>query len=215
MFSATRAAVFDTEQKPPRKARTTAVRVLTNGEEKMKTPHLLLLLGAALLWAGQPRAATPEAKAAYVQAKDAAQSAYKVARARCDAIAGNPKDVCIADAKAEQVRAEEEANAAYQDTLAAYTQARLRIASANYERDKTRCAALTGNDKDVCVEQAKAALVAAEADARADRKTIEARNEARADKLSAQYRVALEKCDAFAGAAKDQCVRAAKTAYGK
>jgi hypothetical protein len=44
---------------------------------------------------------------------------------------------------------------------------------------------------------------------------IEARSNAREDKLTAEYRVALEKCDAFAGAAKDQCVDAAKTAYGK
>jgi hypothetical protein len=182
----------------------------------MKAPHFLLLVGAAVVWAGQSHAApTAEAKAAYVQARDTAAAAYKSARARCDAITGNPKDQCIAEAKAERVRNEEEASAAYQNTLKAYTRARMRIASANYDRDKTRCAALTGNGRDVCVEQAKATLVAAQADAKADRKTIEARDEARDDKLTAAYRVALEKCDAFAGAAKDQCVGAAKTAYGK
>jgi hypothetical protein len=74
---------------------------------------------------------------------------------------------------------------------------------------------VTGNARDVCIEQAKATLVAAQADATADRKMIEARSNARDDKLTAQYRVALEKCDAFAGAVKDQCVNAAKTAYGK
>ena len=101
------------------------------------------------------------------------------------------------------------------DGLEAYTRARMRIASAGYERDKTRCAAFTGNDKDVCKEQAKATLIAAQADAKADQKTIEARNEARQDKLAAAYKVAMEKCDAFAGAAKDQCVSAAKTEYAK
>jgi hypothetical protein len=181
----------------------------------MKTPHALLLVGAALLWAGHARAsANPEAKAAYVEARDAAAATYKTARARCDAITGNPKDQCVADAKAERVRAEEEAAASYANTVKAYTRARLRIASAYYDRDKTRCAALTGNDKDVCVEQAKATLVAAQADAKRDRKTIEAREQARDDKLTAAYRVALEKCDAYAGAAKDQCVGAAKNAYG-
>ncbi len=181
----------------------------------MKTPHVFLLLGAALSWAGHAHAATPETKAVYVQARDAATANYKAARARCDVVTGNPKDVCIADAKAERVRAEEEARAAYQNTLKGYTQARMRIASANYDRDKTRCAALTGNERDVCVAQAKATLVTAQADAKADRKTIEARAEAREDKLSAAYRVAMEKCDAFAGAAKDQCVGAAKSTYGK
>jgi hypothetical protein len=180
----------------------------------MRSPHFLLLLGAALLWAGHVRAQqVPDAKTAWRQAREAAAENFKHARAQCDSITGNPRDVCIADAKAARVRAEEEAGAAYANTLTAYTRARMRIASANYDRDKTRCGALTGNDKDVCLEQAKAALVAAEADAKADRKTIEARNEAREDKQKAAYRVALEKCDAFAGAIKDKCVANAKSAY--
>jgi hypothetical protein len=61
--------------------------------------------------------------------------------------------------------------------------------------------------------QAKATLVAAQADAKADKQTIEARNQARDDKKKAAYRVALEKCDAYAGAVKDQCVAQAKAAY--
>jgi hypothetical protein len=179
----------------------------------MKTPHVFLLLGAALL-AGHSRAAVvPDAKTAYLQTRQAAADTYKHARAQCKAITGNPQDVCIAEAKAARVRAEEEAAAAYENTLKAYTRARLRIASANHSRDKTRCAALTGNDKDVCLERAKAVLVAAQADARADSKIIEVRNAAREEKLNAGYRVELEKCDAFAGAAKDQCVATAKSAY--
>lgn len=202
---------------------------------RMKNAHALLILGAALLWVGHARAqavtapaatapvvagapagvAVPDAKTAYERARDMAAANYKAARARCDSLSGNPHDVCEAEAKAERVRTEEEAGAAYKNTLKAYTQARMRIADANYARDKARCGALAGNDRDVCLKQAKATLVAAQADATADRKTIEARSNAREDKLTAEYRVALEKCDAFAGAAKDQCVQAAKTAYGK
>jgi len=182
----------------------------------MRTPHMILLLGAALIWAaGHARAATPEAKLAYQQARDAAAAAYKTARAQCSTVTGNPKDVCIAEAEAARVRAEEEARARYEDTLDAYTRARMRIASSNYDLAKTRCASLTGNEKDVCKEQAKAALISAQADAKADQKTIEARNQAREDKLAAAYHVAMEKCDAFAGAAKDQCVSAAKAEFGK
>lgn len=183
----------------------------------MKSSHAVLLIVAALAWAGHGRAQqpVPDAKTAYEQARATAEANYKAARAKCDLIAGNPHDLCVADARAAKVRVEEEANAAYKNTLAAYTQARLRIASANHDRDKVRCQALTGNDKDVCVEQAKATLIAAEADAKADRKSMEARLDAREDKITAEYRVALEKCDAYAGAAKEQCVSAAKTAYGK
>lgn len=207
---------------------------------KMRNAHTLLVLGAALLWLGharaqavttpapavapapaatavpaQPPVAVPDAKTAYERSRDMAVANYKAARARCDSLSGNPHDVCEAEAKAERVRTEEEAAAAYKNTLKAYTQARMRIADANYARDKARCGALAGNDRDVCLKQAKAAQVAAQADATADRKMIEARNNAREDKLTAEYRVALQKCDAFAGAAKDQCVQAAKTAYGK
>ncbi len=182
----------------------------------MRTPHVILLLGAAMLWgAGHARAATPASKLAYQQARDMAAATYKNARAQCDAVTGNPKDVCVAEAKAARVRSEEEARAQYEDTLKAYTKARLRIADANYDRDKARCAGLAGNEKDVCTAQAKATLVAARADAKADQKTIEARNEARDDKLDAAWKVAMERCDAFAGAARDQCVSNAKVQFGK
>jgi hypothetical protein len=183
---------------------------------KMKNIHALLIVGAALLWSAHVRAqVVPDAKTAHQVARDSAATNYKAARARCDLVTGNPHDVCMAEAKAERVRVEEEAGAAYKNTLKSYTQARMRIADANYDRDKARCGAVTGNERDVCLKQAKATLIAAQADARADRKMIEARTDARDDKLAAQYRVALEKCDAFAGAVKDQCVNAAKTAYGK
>lgn len=183
----------------------------------MKTSHAFLLIAAALAWAGSARAQTmaPDAKTAYEHAKATAEANYKAARARCGQIAGNPHDLCMAEARAARVRVEEEAEARYKNTLSAYTRARMRIASAHYDRDKVRCAAVTGNERDVCLEQAKAVLITAQADAKADRKAIEARQDAREDKLAAQYRVAIEKCDAYAGAVKEQCVVTAKTAFGK
>ncbi len=182
----------------------------------MRTSHAFLVVAAALAWANAARAqAVADPKATYEQARATAEANYKGARARCDLIAGNPHDLCMAEAKAARVRIDEEAEAAYKNTLSAYTGARMKIASANFDRDKVRCAAVTGNDRDVCLEQAKATLVAAQADAKADRKSIEARLDAREDKLAAEYRVAIEKCDAYAGAVKDQCVSTAKTAFRK
>ena len=46
-------------------------------------------------------------------------------------------------------------------------------------------------------------------------KQAEARKEASADKRDAEYKVAIEKCDALAGAAKDTCVGNAKVQFGK
>jgi hypothetical protein len=174
------------------------------------TTALLLALGVAAAQAAQP---TPETKTAYVQAKEQAGAAYKAAAAQCKTLAGNPRDLCVAEAKMNRIRAEQEAEAYYRNTLKAFTQARLRIADAVYARDKVKCAALTGNEKDVCLSQAKATRVATQADAAADKKAIEARNDAREDKREAEYKVAKEKCDAFAGAIKDNCVAAAKAQF--
>ena len=168
----------------------------------------------ALLPTMATAAATPEAKALYHSAKDAAKAQYEQARAHCDALAGNPKDVCVAEAKAARVRAEADATAQYKNTLRAYTKARQDIAEADYAVDHSRCEALTGNDKDVCIKQAKATRTAALADARADKKVIEARSNAREDKRIAEYKVAAEKCDALSGTPKEQCVSAAKTRFG-
>ncbi|CUI04109.1 hypothetical protein LXA47_04845 [Massilia sp. P8910] len=182
----------------------------------MKRALIPALTGAVLMAAAlAASAATPEAKAAYSQARDAAASAYQAARARCDAITGNPKEVCVEEARVARVHTVEEATAMYKGTLKAYTQSRLEIAAAIYDLDRVKCKALTGNDKDVCIQQAKATLVASQADARADKKAIEARTDARDDKRTAEYKVAREKCDAFAGAVKDSCVSAAKSQYGK
>jgi hypothetical protein len=41
------------------------------------------------------------------------------------------------------------------------------------------------------------------------------RQDAKEDKMQADYKVALEKCDALSGAAKDACVADAKTKYRK
>jgi hypothetical protein len=175
-----------------------------------------VLLSLAILASGSAIAApTAEARAAYVQEKDRAEADYKVARAKCEAIAGNPRAVCKAEAEAARVRTREEASALYKNTLKAFTASRLKIADANYAVDKAKCEAHTGNDKDVCIKQAKATLIAAQADATADKKAIEARTDARDDKRTAEYKVALEKCDAYAGAAKDSCVSTAKAQYGR
>jgi hypothetical protein len=46
-------------------------------------------------------------------------------------------------------------------------------------------------------------------------KQADAQKQANADKRDADYKVAIEKCDALAGAAKDACVSNAKVTFGK
>jgi hypothetical protein len=54
-----------------------------------------------------------------------------------------------------------------------------------------------------------------EANKEAKEITKDARKDAAEDKSTAAFVLAKEKCDAFAGAAKDTCVNDAKTKFGK
>jgi len=87
--------------------------------------------------------------------------------------------------------------------------------SAQYDAAMERCDNLSGNDKDICEQQAKAERDSAKADAKAGKKSAEAQHDAVREKRDAAYDVAKEKCDAMSGDAKDQCVAQAKTKYGK
>ena len=86
-------------------------------------------------------------------------------------------------------------------------------ADADYKAAKTSCARLQGNDRDVCMKDAKAAHVAALEDAKAQRKSDEAVASARDAKLEARYDAAKERCEALSGNAKDACIADAKLKY--
>ena len=55
----------------------------------------------------------------------------------------------------------------------------------------------------------------AKVDAKATEKVAAVREDAREDKMNADYKVAIEKCDSMSGAAKDACVADAKAKYKK
>jgi len=154
-------------------------------------------------------------KAAYDSAKASAKSTYEAAKAKCDALKDNAKDICVAEAKAARTRTDEQAEAAYKNTPKAREHAIDEIAEADYKVAKERCDDKTGNDKDVCVKVAKAAMTKAKADAKAKRVSTDAKTDASKEKREADYKVAIEKCDSLAGNAKDQCQRDAKARYGK
>ncbi len=175
----------------------------------MKKIFATLLIGATgLAYINVSAAADP--KATYKEAKDRADNEYKTAREKCKTLTGNPKDVCEEEAKAARTRMKEEAEANYKNTPRARTNARTAIANAEYDVAKAKCDAKSGNDKDVCIQEAKAASVAAKADAKADKAVASERANAKEEKMDANEKAALEKCDAMSGAAKDKCVASAK-----
>ena len=168
----------------------------------------------------------PISKANYSQAVKDADAQYKIDKDACASLSGNAKDICVAEAKGKDNVAKADAEAAYKHTPKARENARIAHAQATYNVAIEKCDDLAGNPKDVCVKEAKAALVKAKANANVDRvatdtnkeaatKQAEARKDASADKRDADYKVAIEKCDALAGPAKDACVGNAKAQYGK
>ena len=88
-------------------------------------------------------------------------------------------------------------------------------AEADYKVAKERCDTLQGNEKDVCVKEAKAVEKKAKADAKAQHKTVTAQANAGEDKREVAYKAAKEKCDSLSGNAKDSCVADAKAKYGQ
>jgi hypothetical protein len=153
-------------------------------------------------------------KGAYEKAKASAKSTYEAGMKRCDAMAGNARNICVAEVNEARTKTEAYAEAAYQDTPKARASAVEQVAEAHYKVDRQRCDDRTGNDRDVCIKVAKAGLTRAKADAKAHLKSIEARSDADKTKRQADYDVAVEKCDALSGAAKSACVQQAKGRYG-
>jgi len=152
-----------------------------------------------------------EAKAA----KDQATATYKADKAACDKLAGNTKDICVQEAKAKEKVAKAEAEYAHTGKDSDRSKVAFAKADGAYDVAKERCDDKSGNDKDVCVKEAKAAHVKAKADAKVSKEGASARKDAVADKNDAEYKVAAEKCDAMSGDAKKSCIDAAKAKYGK
>ena len=169
---------------------------------------------------------TPMSKANYNQAIKDADAQYKAAQQACSSLSANAKDICLAEAKGKNSVARANAEAAYKHTAKARESARVVNAQAVYNVAIENCDDLAGNPKDVCVKEAKAELVKGKSNAKVDRVAsdtnreaattqAEARKDASVDIREAEYKVAIEKCDALAGGAKDACVSSAKTQFGK
>ena len=80
----------------------------------------------------------------YSAAKDRTAADYKAAKAQCDRLSGNQKDVCVAEAKAAEKKAKADAEASYKNTDAARRNARIAAAEADYDVAHAKCGAKTG-----------------------------------------------------------------------
>ena len=95
-----------------------------------------------------------------------AEAQYKVAREKCDDLAGNAKDVCVKEAKAAETKAKAEAKAdrrvaetrteSKQRTAEARKDAAEASRDADYRVARERCDQLAGDAKDACMRDVRA-----------------------------------------------------------
>jgi hypothetical protein len=179
--------------------------------------HLLPKLGS--VFAGMLLLTTAQAamitKADYKASKSRISAEYKSEKAACGSMAGNAKDVCVEEAKAKEKVALAELEFSFTGKSEDRNKLLVAKAKTNYAVAKEKCDDKAGNDKDVCVKEAQAVQVKALADAKLGKDIGDARKDTADEKRDADFKVAIEKCDAFAGDAKSTCVAAAKSKFGK
>ena len=203
----------------------------------MKLINASITLALGLAFSGAAMAQSNMSNTSSHSSKDAIEAEYKSDKANCESLSGNPKDICMAEAKGKEKVAKAELEARQRNTPKNRYDVEAARAEAAYEVAKEKCDERTGNDKDVCLKEAKAAKTRAKADAeakmkvsKADKKAnqadsdanrkaaekrSEATQEAAADKREANYKLDKEKCDDLSGDAKQNCVDQAKRRYGQ
>ena len=202
--------------------------------KKLHLPFSVLVISLAM---ATPVLAQTMSRTDYKSSTAKISATYKEAKAACASLAGNPKDICVARAKGDEKIALTELEASYKPSIKSRYEAQSAKAQAEYDVSIQSCDAKTGNAKDVCIKEAKSVRTAALANAKvllktsqatidADQKSADAhskasaqvitvRKDAQGDKRDAQYAVEKEKCDNFADAAKDECIKQAKLTFAK
>jgi hypothetical protein len=104
--------------------------------------------------------------AEYAAKKDQISAEYKADKAACDKLEGNNKDVCVEKAKGKEKIAKAELEFNYTGKQADSAKIAIAKADADYDVAKEMCDDKKGNDKDLCVKDAKAAHAKAIADAK-------------------------------------------------
>ena len=131
----------------------------------MKKHILTLAALACCTIAGAAGAADAAmSKDAYKAEKDRIEADYKAAKAKCDVLKDNAKDICNAQAKGDEKIAKAKLEAQYKPSPAHQEKVRRVEADAAYDIAKEKCDDQKGNAKDACQKEAKATHTSALAD---------------------------------------------------
>lgn len=96
--------------------------------------------------------------------EDRVEADYKSAKAKCDVMKGNDKEVCEADAKGKMKVAKAELEAKFEPSVSHDRKVEEAKAEHKYEVAKEKCDALKGKEENACEKQAKAEHDRAKAD---------------------------------------------------
>ena len=154
-------------------------------------------------------------KSDYSSSKDRIKADYKVDKSVCDKSTANAKDICMQQAKGKEKVARAELEFSYTGKAKDGAKVPVEIAHSTYAVAKEMCDDKSGEPKKLCKTEAKATHTKALADAKMNKKVAAARTDAAEDKTDANYKVAVEKCEAMSGDPKTSCVNAAKARYNK
>jgi hypothetical protein len=91
----------------------------------------------------------------YDQTVNQAKADYKAARAKCNELGGNAKDVCVKEAKAAEKSAVADAKAEKKNA-GSDANANADKREAEFKIAKEKCESMSGNTKDICEKEAEA-----------------------------------------------------------
>jgi hypothetical protein len=134
-----------------------------------KPARWLVLLGCSAAFAAAHAANV--SKEEISSEKSRIEAEYKADRKACDAMAGNAKDVCVEQAKGKQKVARAELDYKQDASERQRNKVEEAKADAQYAVAKEKCDELSGDQKDVCVKDAKAAKARADADTKPTRQS--------------------------------------------
>lgn len=153
----------------------------------MNRIHMTTIAAAITLAFSAGAMAQSLSKVEYKADKSKIAAEYKAAKADCSSLAANAKDICVAEAKGKEKVAKAELEARYKPSEKASRAVKIATAEADYAVAKEKCDDMAGNDKKICVKEAKAAETRAKADAKTSMPRAAA-NEPAAEKSTAPVR---------------------------
>jgi hypothetical protein len=151
----------------------------------------------------------------YSSAKSVIKADYKVDKTACASATGNAKDICKEQAKGKEKVAIAELDFKRSGTDKDSNKVAVAKADSIFAVAKEVCDDKSGEAKALCRTEAKSTHTKSLAESKMVKKIGEAKVDEKQDINTANYKVAIEKCESAGGDVKTACIASAKTKYNK